>query len=191
VVVGLGNPGPDYQNTRHNAGFWFVDRWAGNLGLSFRKPWFRPFFLAEKVFGAHKLILVKPTTFMNLSGEVLPSLLARTGASSDDLLVVFDQMDLPPGRLRLKPHGSHAGHNGLKSIDAVLGGGDYHRLAVGIGRPGPGLGVVDHVLGIPSDDDLAAIHGALDRGVPLVDTLWSRGWEPLIHAVNQRDTPLS
>lgn len=186
MVVGLGNPGPDYQNTRHNAGFWFVDRWAGVRGVSFRKPWFRPFLWADARVGEDRLIFIKPLTFMNRSGEVLSEVFARTRSGPENLLVVFDQMDLPPGRFRLKPHGSSAGHNGLNSIDGVLGGGLYHRLAVGVGRPAPGVSVVDHVLGVPSEADRASVEAGIDRILPTVDQSWSRGWEPLIHVVNQR-----
>jgi len=185
--VGLGNPGPDYQDTRHNAGFWFVDRWAGILGLSFRKPWFRPFSFATAEKQGHRLVLVKPLTFMNHSGLVLPELFARFGASPADLMVVFDQMDLPPGRIRMKPHGTAAGHNGLKSIDEIVTDGQYHRVAVGIGRPAPGVGVIEHVLGTPTGEARSAVEAVFDRVVPAVNELWSGGWEPLIHAVNQRD----
>lgn len=187
MVLGLGNPGPDYQFTRHNAGFWFLDHWAGRLDLPFRKAWFRPYFFVESQRGPDHLVLVKPLTFMNLSGDVVPGVLSRFQATPDDLLVVFDQMDLAPGRLRLKPKGSHAGHNGLRSIDAALGGDHYHRLAVGIGRPPVGHSVVDHVLGRPSEADGEAIVHSLERGVALVDGLWNQGWEPLINAINQRD----
>jgi len=187
LVVGLGNPGPDYQATRHNAGFWFLDHWAGILGFSFRKPWFRPFSWTEVKKNGDRLVLVKPLTFINRSGELLGELFTRFGATSEDLMVVFDQMDLPPGRVRMKPHGSAAGHNGLKSIDEALGHGNYHRIAVGVGRPQPGTGVVEHVLGIPSPEDRHAVDVALGRVVAPVNELWSRGWEPLIHAVNQRD----
>lgn len=191
MVVGLGNPGPRYRDTRHNAGFWFLDRWAGILGLSFRKPWFRPFSFAEHDWNGNRLVLVKPLTFMNRSGEALEAVFARFGVGSEDMVVVFDQMDLPPGRLRMKPHGSHAGHNGLKSVDAFLGHSRYHRIAVGIGRPDPERGVVDHVLGVPPSSDRAAVEAALARVVEPANELWPRGWEPLIHAVNRRDADAS
>ena len=189
MVVGLGNPGPDYQDTRHNAGFWFVERWAGSLGLSFRKSWLRPYSFCEIRQAEGRLILVRPSTFMNHSGRALRSLFRRFGAGPSDLLVVFDQMDLPPGRVRLKPHGSHAGHNGLRSVDGALGAAAYHRLAVGIGRPTAGGGVVDHVLSQASPEDRAAIDAAVDRTVRVASEFWSQGWEPLIHAVNQRLQP--
>jgi PTH1 family peptidyl-tRNA hydrolase len=182
LVVGLGNPGPDYRDTRHNAGFWLVDQWAGTLGLSFRKAWFRPFLWARVRVGADTLCLVKPTTYMNHSGRAIASILRWARATPADLLVVFDQMDLPPGRVRLKPHGSAAGHNGLKSLDAHLRGA-YHRLAVGIGRPAPGRGVIDHVLGVSSTEDRAAIDAALVKTLRAAEN-WNRGWEPLLNAVN-------
>jgi len=126
---------------------------------------------------------------MNLSGRVVPSLRKQFGVTVEDVLVVFDQMDLPPGRVRLKPHGSAAGHNGLKSLDAAWGP-VYHRLAIGIGRPGPGVSVVDHVLGLPSADDTQLTHDALVRAVHRADALWRQGWEPLLNGLNQRhDTP--
>jgi len=142
--------------------------------------------LAVHTSGADTLVLVKPLTFMNRSGEVIADLRARYGAAEDDLLVVFDQMDLPPGRTRIKPHGSHAGHNGLRSVESALASDRYHRLAVGIGRPEAGTSVIDHVLGRPSDADRAAVDAALDRVVPEVNLRWNRGWEALFDAVNQR-----
>ena len=188
--MGLGNPGPDYQNTRHNAGFWFLDQWAGILGSPFQAPWFRPYLFSSITVGQDRLVLIKPRTFMNRSGIILPKVLKKFGAKPEDVLVVFDQMDLPPGRVRLKPHGSSAGHNGLKSIDEVLGAG-YHRLAVGIGRPSSGVSVVDHVLGVPLPEDRQAIDTALERIVLQLHQFWNRGWEPLIHVVNQRHHPSS
>ena len=129
--------------------------------------------------------MVQPLTYMNSSGLILPRVMSRFGVTAEDILVVFDQMDIEPGRLRMKPHGSSAGHNGLKSVEQVLGTDRYHRLAVGIGRSTEGRSVVDHVLGVPSQDDLLAIRQALGRGVPVVAGLWAQGWEGLIHAVNQ------
>ena len=185
--MGLGNPGPDFQNTRHNAGFWFVDRWAGIHGLSFRKAWFRPYLFCRLSTGGDLLVFVKPLTFVNRSGKIFKNLLSNFEAEPKDLLVIFDQMDLAPGRIRMKPHGSSAGHNGLKSVDAVLGGGEYHRLAIGVGRPALADGVVGHVLGALSPEDRAAVDTAVDRAVVRANSFWREGWESLIHALNQRD----
>ena len=181
--MGLGNPGPDFQNTRHKAGFWFLDLWAANKGLVFRKAWFRPYLWCSYTVDGHKLVLIKPLTYMNLSGNVLPALMGGFHGSADELLIVFDQMDLAPGRIRLKPKGSHAGHNGLRSIETVLGTSDYYRLAVGIGRPPNNI--IDYVLGVPPPGERAAIDQALSRGVAQADALWSGGWEPLLNAINQ------
>lgn len=139
--------------------------------------------------GDDRLVLVKPLTFMNRSGDVLPDLMARYGVGADDLLVVFDQMDLVPGRTRIKPKGGHAGHNGLRSIEAALGSDGYHRLAVGVGRPASEASVIDHVLGEPSETDRASIDAALDRVVPAVAQRWPRGWQAVFDAVNQSVEP--
>jgi PTH1 family peptidyl-tRNA hydrolase len=189
--MGLGNPGPHYQDTRHNAGFWFLDRWAGIHQLSFVKQWFRPYSFCRAEVGGDQLVFVKPMTFVNRSGKVLEQLFSIFGVSREDLLVVFDQMDLPPGRVRLKPHGSSAGHNGLKSIDEALGSGQYHRLAIGVGRPRLAEDVIDYVLGVFSPEEHRVVESAIDKAVLLADSLWKQGWEPVIHAVNQRDNPAS
>ena len=181
--MGLGNPGPDYRDTRHNAGFWFLDQWAASRGLVFKKAWFQPYVWCSLVQGGHQIFFVKPMTYMNLSGTVLPVLLQKFRASPDDLLVVFDQMDLPPGRVRLKPKGSHAGHNGLRSVETALGSSDYYRLAIGIGRPA--RDILDYVLGTPDAGERAAIDAAVARSVSQSDAAWTLGWEPLLNAVNQ------
>ncbi len=181
--MGLGNPGPDFQNTRHNAGFWFVDLWAANLGLVFRKAWFRPYLWCSQTVDGNKLFLIKPLTYMNLSGNIIGDLLSRFKVKPEDLLVAFDQMDLPPGRVRLKPKGSHAGHNGLRSIEAALGHSDYYRLAVGIGRPAKDI--IEYVLGAPEGTERDAIDAAVSRAVQAAETSWTQGWDPLLNAVNQ------
>ncbi len=191
MVVGLGNPGPDYQETRHNAGFWFLDRWAGIQELSFRKAWFRPYLFCHRLIGRDTLVLVKPLTNVNRSGTIFGTLLTAFKAVPDDLLVVFDQMDLAPGRVRMKPHGSTAGHNGLRSIDAALGGDRYHRLAIGVGRPVLAGGVIDHVLGTLPAGQRLAVDAAVEKAALRADAQWREGWEALIHAVNQRDPEIS
>lgn len=140
LVVGLGNPGREYESTRHNVGFDVVDHLARREGLFFEPansleghdgP---PDFLCARSFEPDAL-LVKPATFMNRSGTIVPSLLAWAGAAAADLMVVVDDLDLEPARLRLRPHGSSGGHNGLQSIIESLGTDRFPRLRVGIGRP--------------------------------------------------------
>ena len=140
LVVGLGNPGPEYESTRHNVGFDVVDHLARREGLFFEPATSLERYEGPTAFTCARsfepdALLVKPQTFMNRSGAIVPSLLAWAGAAPTDLLVVFDDLDLPPAELRLRPHGSSGGHNGLQSIIESLGTDRVPRLRVGIGRP--------------------------------------------------------
>ena len=145
--MGLGNPGSSYQNTRHNAGFWFVDQLAILAGISLYKPLFCSWRQAVVKTQGHTVVLVQPLTFMNNSGQILSRLQRRFAFEREQFLVAVDQMDLPPGRLRLKPKGSDAGHNGLKSLGNAWGTESFRRLSIGIGRPYDGAKVLEHVLG--------------------------------------------
>lgn len=150
LIVGLGNPGDEYRNTRHNVGFDFVDRLAQAKGARFSHQ--------AKFFGetaristpAGDVWLLKPTTYMNLSGQAVQPLAAYYKISPEEILIVHDELDLAPGTMRLKFGGSNAGHNGLKDITQRLATGDFWRLRVGIGHPRqlcPGMAVIDWVLG--------------------------------------------
>lgn len=156
LVLGLGNPGRKYQETRHNAGFWFVSALAAHLGLRWYKPLFKPWRLARGSF----FTLVQPLTWMNRSGEILarPPFLDWAGP----LVVAVDTMDLPPGTVRLKARAGTAGHNGLKSIQAQRPG-RFYPLYIGVGRPAAGTPVIDHVLGVPTADERQAINHSIDR----------------------------
>lgn len=146
IVCGLGNPGPEYARTRHNLGWWVLDRVAEDWRL---EP-FRPFAaasIAAGTIGGTEVLLVKPMTYVNRSGDALRPLVAAEGfAVQRDLLVVVDDVALAPGRVRFRPGGSSGGHNGLKSVEAVLGTREYARLRVGVGAPPPGVTLADHVL---------------------------------------------
>lgn len=161
LIVGLGNPGPTYARTRHNVGFWFVDRLAGRLGVTLK---------AESRFrgaaGRHgDCWLLRPETFMNHSGQSVSALMRFFRLPTESLFVVHDELDLPPGQMRLRFGGGLAGHNGLKDIAAHLGSFDFWRLRVGIGHPGDRAAVADFVLRLPSVDDTAAIDQALERAL--------------------------
>lgn len=153
VVLGLGNPGPKYDATRHNVGWWALDRLAHDWKLgSFRKE--GPVLVTGGVVAGEEVLLVKPTTFMNRSGVALRPFLGREGfAVSRDLVVIVDDATRSVGRLRLRPSGSAGGHNGLKSIEAVLGSRDYPRLRIGVGRPPSGEDLVSWVLSPMSEED--------------------------------------
>lgn len=131
LVAGLGNPGPEYNGTRHNAGFAVLDRVAGEIGISLRQLDCRALTGRGKI-GAEPVLLAKPVTFMNASGEAVTGLLKKHGLELSELLVICDDVDLPVGTIRVKPGGSSGGQKGLKSVEALLGSGEFARLRIGI-----------------------------------------------------------
>jgi len=148
LVVGLGNPGREHEATRHNAGFWWVDRLAARAGAHLRAESRFHGYAGKVVDGGRECWLLKPTTFMNVSGRAVQALTQFFKITPDDMLVVHDELDLPPGEVRLKKGGGSAGHNGLKDITAHLGP-DYWRLRIGIGRPVDRDQMVNYVLNAP------------------------------------------
>lgn len=155
LIVGLGNPGPQYEDTRHNAGVWFVNQLARQLGCSLRPESRFLGDLAKTKVNGEDLFLLFPTTYMNRSGQSVGALSKFFKLQPSDILVVHDELDLLPGQLKLKKGGGHAGHNGLRDIQAHLGTNDYWRARVGIGHPrslGLNQGVADFVLHRPSQD---------------------------------------
>jgi PTH1 family peptidyl-tRNA hydrolase len=172
LVVGLGNPGAEYAETRHNAGFWFCERLARELGVTLaRESRFHGFAGNAR---ADNLWLLLPTTFMNRSGQAVAALARFYRIEPDEMLVVHDDLDLPPGQLRMKFGGGLGGHNGLKDITAHLGSQDYWRLRIGIGHPGDRNEVVGYVLKSPRREEQTEIDTALDRAL--------LAWPPLARA---------
>ena len=159
LVVGLGNPGGEYEDNRHNLGFWFVDRLASDLKVSLAPQ--------GKFFGhvgrLGDLWLLKPTTFMNRSGQAVVALARFYKIMPDEVLVVHDELDLQPGTIRLKQGGGNGGHNGLKDIQAHLTTPDFWRLRLGIGHPGERNEVVNYVLKAPRREEQDLIDQAIDR----------------------------
>lgn len=159
LVVGLGNPGGEYEDNRHNLGFWFVDRLARDLKVSLSPQ--------GKFFGhvgrLGDLWLLKPTTFMNRSGQAVVALARFYKIMPDEILVVHDELDLQPGTIRLKQGGGNGGHNGLKDIQAHLTTPDFWRLRLGIGHPGERNEVVNYVLKAPRREEQDLIDQAIDR----------------------------
>jgi len=135
LIVGLGNPGPEYEQTRHNAGFWLVDNLAQDLGCSLQRKADFKALVGRTRIGAQEVWLLEPQTFMNRSGQSVGPLARFYKIAADEILVVHDELDLPPGIAKLKKGGSSGGHNGLKDITAALGTQDYWRLRIGIGHP--------------------------------------------------------
>jgi PTH1 family peptidyl-tRNA hydrolase len=165
LVVGLGNPGKEYERTRHNAGFWLVERFAQANAVVLRKdPKFKA--LVGKHAGGAWFLL--PQSFMNLSGQPVQMLAGFFKIKPEEVLVVHDELDFPPGVARLKQGGGIAGHNGLKDISQRLATHEYWRLRLGVGKPPPGTEGGDYVLQKPSAEDKAAIDQAIDRALQLL-----------------------
>jgi len=162
LVVGLGNPGPDYALTRHNAGFWLVDRLAEDFHGDFRAEGKFHGAVARINVGGQDLRLLKPATYMNHSGRAVAAVAHYFAIPSEQILVAYDELDLPPGRVKLKLGGGHAGHNGMRDSIAALGSRDFWRLRIGIGHPGEKSRVVGYVLGRPSQADAAMIQDVVD-----------------------------
>lgn len=178
LVLGLGNPGAEYQATRHNAGFWLLDQLAARAAAQFSA---KRKFCAE-VAAAPPLYLFKPQTFMNLSGETALAALQFYRAAPDELLVVHDEVDLPPGTVKLKQGGGDAGHRGLADISRRLGSG-YWRLRLGIGKPAAG-GVHDYVLRQPSPGELQQIQTAIARTLALWDDVLTGDYNKVMQALH-------
>jgi PTH1 family peptidyl-tRNA hydrolase len=163
LFVGLGNPGPEYEATRHNAGFWWIDALARERKLALAPERAYNGLVARMQIGGQPVWLLEPQTFMNLSGKSVAALARFFKIEPNEILVVHDELDVVPGQAKLKLGGSHAGHNGLRDIHAQLGTGDYWRLRLGIGHPGVKSEVVGWVLKRPLKEQREAIDDAIAR----------------------------
>lgn len=169
LVIGLGNPGPEYEHTRHNIGFWFVDALAQTLGVKFKLVSRLHGHVAEVSFPKHPGRLFKPETFMNRSGHAVAAICKYYKIAPENILVVHDEIDLPPGTIRLKQGGGDGGHNGLRDIiSALQGNREFLRLRIGVGHPGSADIVVNHVLQKPSRHDKEMINRVIDEAINLV-----------------------
>lgn len=171
LIVGLGNPGPEYEDTRHNAGFWLLDQLARDWGVSWRDE--RKFFghstRAARPEG--EIRLLKPQTYMNRSGQSVRALAAFYKIKPQEILVIHDELDLAPGRIKFKLGGGNGGHNGLKDIQSKLGTPDFYRLRLGIGHPGERNEVVNYVLKKPHAEDRELIGQAIDKSIDTLPTI--------------------
>ena len=186
LVAGLGNPGRGFAATRHNAGFWFADALAAKLGGSFASE----AKFAAAVARSGDLRIAKPMTFMNLSGRSVAGIARFFDIAPDAILVVHDELDLPPGEAKLKLGGGVAGHNGLRDIKAQLGTADFWRLRFGIGHPRnsvlPEREVVDYVLKAPDGDERAQIDAAIDRALGASADILAGSMERAMTALHTR-----
>jgi len=171
LIVGLGNPGPEHSETRHNAGFWFLDRLAEKYGVTFTVD-NRLFGLQARIRdGGKDYRLFRPTTYMNDSGRAVQAVMNYFRLAPEETLVVHDEIDLEPGTIRLKKGGGHAGHNGVRDIISMIGSHDFIRLRIGVGHPGNKDKVVGSVLGRPSRVEKKLIDEAIDKALKLMPML--------------------
>ena len=185
LIVGLGNPGREYAATRHNIGFMVADRLARELGVAVEKKMFKALVGQGRING-EKVALAKPQTYMNLSGEAVGALLNWHKLAAGDLIVIYDDLDLPPGKLRIRPEGGPGGHKGMQSIIQALGTENFTRVRVGIGRPAiPGFESVDYVLGRLEGDDAKVVGEALDLAAEAVLCVVRDGVERAMNLYNR------
>jgi len=185
LVLGLGNPGRRYERTRHNAGFLVVDRIAERHRVVVERRQLGA--VVESVrFGDRPVVLAKPQSFMNLSGQPTVSLRGWYKVTNDDLVVVHDDVDLPFGDLRVKKGGGHGGHNGLRDIDEKLGSAAYVRVRVGVGRPPPGRDTADWVLAPFAPEEEAELPALFDRAADAVVLVVEQGLDRAMSQVNQK-----
>lgn len=174
LIAGLGNPGPEHESDRHNAGFWFVEALARRHGGQWRHESRFSGELARVPVGGQEVWVLKPQTYMNRSGQSVSALARFYRIPAEEILVVHDELDLAPGTARLKRGGGSGGHNGLKDITAALGSPDYWRLRLGIGHPrdlAPGREVIDFVLKRPTQPEQSAIDGQIARALDVTPDL--------------------
>ena len=176
IVFGLGNPGAKYKGTRHNAGFETVEKIAAQMDIKLRK---RCFCLYKKAVSG-SLVLIEPLTYMNASGDVAAACIQQ----DSPVVVIVDQMDLPPGKIRIRRGGGSAGHNGLKSMIAAIGP-DFIRVYIGTGRPEEGVSVIDHVLSRYSDEDRKLVDEAEEKAAEAVLSLYrGESFERVVQSAN-------
>jgi len=192
LFVGLGNPGPEYEDTRHNAGFWFIDDLARRLGVTLLPDRAYHGLVARANTPQGPVWLLQPQTYMNLSGKSVAALARFFKITPEEVLIVHDELDLLPGQVKLKKGGGHGGHNGLRDIHAQLGTPDYWRLRLGIGHPGVKHEVANFVLRKPPQSEREAIFKCISQSLDAVDAMLASDMNKavtVVHAQPPRPKP--
>ena len=189
LFVGLGNPGPEYEATRHNAGFWWIDALARELKVNLVPDKAFHGRVARATMHGHTVWLLQPQTFMNLSGKSVAALARFFKILPEEILVAHDELDIVPGQVKLKLGGSHAGHNGLRDIHAQLGSADYWRLRLGIGHPGVKAEVINWVLKKPLSEQREAIEESLERAIRGVPAMMAGEMEKAMLLIHTAKPP--
>lgn len=183
AVVGLGNPGAEYAATRHNAGFWCIDALARKHAIRLERRRSSAI-IGEGVIANCPVALVKPRTYVNRSGAAIRYLQARYGLPADKLLIVCDDINLPPGKLRLRAKGSAGGHNGLKSVIEAAGSQAFPRLRIGVGMPADSAGQIEHVIGPMPPDEREVLDAAVERAADAIACLLAEGIQETMSRFN-------
>ena len=187
LVVGLGNPGKEYERTRHNAGFWLVERFAAAKGIALRKdPKFQALVGRHEASGAW---LLEPQSFMNASGRAVQMLAGFFKIKPEEILVVHDELDFPPGVAKMKQGGGIAGHNGLKDISQRIASHDYWRLRIGVGKPPAEAEGADYVLQRPPAEEKEAIDAAIQKALDLLPMMLSGDMQGAMHKLHTEEKP--
>ncbi len=189
LLVGLGNPGNEYQETRHNAGFWWLEALAAKHRLTLSADKTYKGLVARGSASGQAFWLLAPQTFMNLSGQSVSALANFYKIKPEEILVAHDELDIPPGQLKMKFGGGHAGHNGLRDIHARLGSSDYWRLRIGIGHPGVREEVINWVLQKPASEQRETIHAAIARSLDAVALLLAGEMESATKLIHTKPKP--
>jgi PTH1 family peptidyl-tRNA hydrolase len=183
IILGIGNPGRGYELTRHNVGFWCIDRLAEKHSIQGTKK-HRLADTTEGSIDSQRVVLVKPKTFVNNSGQAVTSMFTRYRAKVESLIVVYDDMALPSGKLRIRARGSHGGHNGMRSIIGAVGTQEFVRLRIGVGRPEGRLGDIDHVLSKPTAEERKSIDEGIDRAIDAIGMTLTEGVDRAMNVYN-------
>ncbi len=185
IIAGLGNPGKEYEHSRHNMGFDVIDILADRYKVSVWKSDMKSE-IATIIAGGEKVLLVKPQTYMNLSGEAVGAIAKYYKVDLDDIYIVCDDLDLPPGKTRIRKKGSAGGHNGIKSLISHLGSEEFNRFRIGVGHPKDGHTVIDHVLTRPYGDDVALIEEAKIHTADSIEDALKNGVDHAMNAFNPK-----
>ena len=183
VILGIGNPGPKYANTRHNAGFWFIDQLAEQEGVELKRQ--KNLVRASSIqLDNSSVVLAKSRTFVNVSGDAAEYLITRHQIKLSQLLVVYDDIHLPVGRMRLRAQGSAGGHNGIRSIIAGVQSQGFPRIRIGVGSPESGVDQIGYVLGTPDSDEKELIGKAISKAVGSVKAILDEGIDVAMNKFN-------
>ncbi|MCQ2447923.1 MAG: aminoacyl-tRNA hydrolase [Oscillibacter sp.] len=183
LIVGLGNPGSKYEHTRHNMGFLTVDLMAEKQGVKLNKVKFKSAHNILRIAG-QKCLVMKPQTFMNLSGEAVHEAVQFYKIPADRVLVIYDDVSLPVGKIRVRPTGSAGGHNGIKNIIAHLGTQDFPRIKIGTGAPGEGGDMIDWVIGVPSQAERKVLVESFERAIEATECIIESGCQKAMNNYN-------